>query len=125
MDLDVINDHPGRGFSTRRTSPSPTLPTPPPTYEDVVKTEEDWNRVITQLGEASAAALRERRAAEELQVTYDLDVSDDESKAPSSQSSYTSESEMTSRSSFTLSSGSTVELESVRTEVASQGSIGQ
>ena len=50
MTFNLIADHPGRGFSTRRTSPSPTLPTPPPTYEDVVKTEEDWNRVITQLG---------------------------------------------------------------------------
>jgi len=26
------------------------IPTPPPAYGDIVKTEEDWNRVVQQLG---------------------------------------------------------------------------
>ncbi|XP_018669921.2 uncharacterized protein LOC100182705 isoform X1 [Ciona intestinalis] len=52
------------------------LPTPPPAYGEVVKTEEDWNRVIAQLGEASAIALRQRLDTEQLQITYDLSPND-------------------------------------------------
>jgi hypothetical protein len=49
----------------------PRLPTPPPRYQDVVKTDEDWLRVSQQLGESSAVALRRQFEAEELQVSYE------------------------------------------------------
>ena len=34
----------------RTRNPTPRLPTPPPEYGDIVKTEEDWNRVMERLG---------------------------------------------------------------------------
>uniref|UniRef100_H2ZID0 CUB domain-containing protein n=1 Tax=Ciona savignyi TaxID=51511 RepID=H2ZID0_CIOSA len=74
------------------------LPTPPPTYGEVVKTEEDWNRVIAQLGEASATAIRRQLDTERLQVTYDLSSNEVFESSPpgysSASSSFTTDSEI-------------------------------
>lgn len=73
IQLDVIA---GEGHREARMhshrNPPPRLPTPPPEYGDVVKTEEEWNRALEHLGEASVTAIRQRLATEEVQVTYDL-----------------------------------------------------
>nr|CAB3234645.1 cubilin-like [Phallusia mammillata] len=54
------------------TSNSRRLPTPPPAYGDVVKTEEDWLRVINQIGSETAEASRRDLATEDVSVSYDL-----------------------------------------------------
>jgi len=62
----------GRSHINRSTDALLHQPTPPPSYSDVVKTEEDWKEVIRQLGEECTRELQQRQAEDHVRVLYNL-----------------------------------------------------
>lgn len=50
----------------------PSLPSPPPPYGEIVKTEEDWQRALERIGETEESIERQRSHPDNIQIEYDI-----------------------------------------------------
>ncbi|XP_039273473.2 uncharacterized protein LOC120347522 [Styela clava] len=84
------------GDSTNHSLPS--IPSPPPAYGEIVKTEEDWQRALQRIGETEESIERHRSHPDNIQVEYDI-MGNDQQNGPSYVTSSTGSSIFSTQSS--------------------------